>query len=228
MSESGDNRIASEDELAEARSLLALADIVDRYPQVVTRRITGIIYILIGGGISFATLIMFVLMVVYSPPAWDPLLNLSFVGFSLLITWVIAFRLVGPLTRSFPNKGVEKKPPTWFYAMWGIIAIILAVSSVFLFTQDNQLGFPILVQCVLAFGQFANYFLAKMDSDRGGFQRENLALALAALTSIPFMLLLPELAYLILIIIDIGGIYIIGVYALITAERLLLETTGRG
>ena len=216
------------DELADARRLLALTDIVDRYPHVVTRRVTGIIYILIGGGISFATLVMFVLMVVYSPQAWDPLLNLTFVGVSLLITWVIAFRLVGPLTKSFPKKEVETKPPRWFYAMWGIIAIILAVSSVFLFTQDNPLGFPVLVQCVLAFGQFANYYLARIDPESGGFRRENLVFAIVAMMSIPFMLLLPELAYLILIIVDIGGIYIIGVYALITAERLLLETTGRG
>jgi hypothetical protein len=217
----------SDDELTDARRLLALADIVDTYPQVVTRRVTGIIYILIGGGISFATLIMFVLMVVYSPEAWNPLLNLSFVGVSLLITWLIAFRLVGPLTKSFPKKEVEKKPPMWFYAMWGIIAIILAVSSVFLFTQDNPLGFPILVQCVLAVGQFANYLLARMDPETGGFYRENLVFAIIALMSIPFMLFLSELAYLILIVVDIGGIYIIGVYALITAERLLLETTGR-
>ncbi|NHJ14873.1 MAG: hypothetical protein EAX95_14425 [Candidatus Thorarchaeota archaeon] len=216
------------DELAEVRRLLALTDIVDRYPQVVTRRVNGIIYILIGGGISFATLVMFVLTVVYDPQAWNPLLNLTFVGVSLLITWIIAFRLVGPLTKSLPAEEEQEKPPMWFYVMWGVIAIALAVSSVFLFTQENPVGFPILVQCVLAFGQYVNYFVSRKDPKSGGFYRENLIFALVALMSIPFMLLLPELAYLILIIVDIGGIYIIGVYALITAERILLETTRRG
>ncbi|MFW9886368.1 MAG: hypothetical protein ACFFEX_18435, partial [Candidatus Thorarchaeota archaeon] len=118
--------------------------------------------------------------------------------------------------------------PTWFYIMWGVIGVILAVASVFLFTQENQLGFPILVQCVLAFGQSVNYYFSRKDPESGGFYKENLVFAIAALLSIPLMLLLQELAYLILIIVDIGGIYIIGVYALITAERLLLETTGRG
>jgi hypothetical protein len=228
MSDSENDRTDSDDDLADARRLLALTEIVDRYPEVVTRRVNGIIYILIGGGISFATLVMFVLMVVYSPQAWDPLLNLTFVSVSLLITWVIAFRLVGPLTKSLPKKEMETKPPRWFYAMWGILAIILAVSSMFLFTQENPLGFPVLVQCVLAFGQFANFILARMNPESGGFYKENVIFAIAALLSIPVMLLLPELAYLILIITDIGGIYILGVYALITAERLLLETTGRG
>ncbi|MFW9804387.1 MAG: hypothetical protein ACFFFC_17145 [Candidatus Thorarchaeota archaeon] len=228
MPDSEKDGIDSDDELSDARRLLALAEIVDRYPKVVTRRVNGIIYILIGGGISFATLVMFVLTVVYSPLAWNPLLNLAFVAVSLLITWVIAFRLFGPLTRSFPKREVQQKPPTWFYIMWGVIGVILAVASVFLFTQENQLGFPILVQCVLAFGQSVNYYFSRKDPESGGFYKENLVFAIAALLSIPLMLLLQELAYLILIIVDIGGIYIIGVYALITAERLLLETTGRG
>ncbi|MFW9889762.1 MAG: hypothetical protein ACFFER_16360, partial [Candidatus Thorarchaeota archaeon] len=141
MPDSESDRSDSDDELDDARRLLALTDIVDRYPQVVTRRVNGIIYILIGGGISFATLVMFVLTVVYSPLAWNPLLNLTFVAVSLLITWVIAFRLVGPLTRSFPKKAVQQKPPIWFYIMWGAIAVVLAVSSVVLFTQDNQVVF---------------------------------------------------------------------------------------
>ena len=228
MPDSESDGTDSDDELADARRLLALTDIVDRYPKVVTRRVNGIIYILIGGGISFATLVLFVLTVVYGPLAWNPLLNLAFVALSLLITWVIAFRLVGPLTRSFAKKVVQQNPPIWFYIMWGAIAIVLAISSVFLFTQENQLGFPIVVQCVLAFGQGVNYYASRMDPEETGFYKENLAFAIAALLSIPIMLLLPELAYLILIIVDIGGIYIIGVYALITAERLLLETTRRG
>jgi hypothetical protein len=228
MPESGYDGTDSEDELADARRLLALADIVDRYPQVVTRRVTGITYILIGGGISFATLVMFVLTVVLEPQAWNPLLNLLFVGVSLLITWVIAFRLVGPLTKSAPQPRVEGEGARVFFALWGIIAIILAVSSVLLFTQEDQLVFPILVQILLGFGQSANYYMARQEEVGDVFAKENLVLGIAAILSIPLMLLLPLLAYLILIIVDIGGIYLLGVYALITAERLLLESTGRG
>jgi hypothetical protein len=218
----------SEEELANARRLLALTEIIDRYPQVVNRRVTGIIYILIGGGISFATLVMFVLAFVYQPSPWNPILNLTFVGTSLLITWIIAFRLVGPLTRSMPKLEAQPKPPRWFYFMWGAIGIILAMASVFLFTQENQLGFPILVQCVLALGQLANYYLSTLDPQSDGFAKENLAFGITAILSIPFMLIIADLAYLILIIVDIGGIYVLGVYALITAEKLLLETSGRG
>lgn len=228
MPESENDIIDSDDELADARRLLALADIVDRYPQVVTRRVTGIIYILIGGGISFATLVMFVLTVVLEPQAWNPLLNLLFVGVSLLITWIIAFRLVGPLTKSAPRQEIEEEGARIFFAMWGVIAIIIAVSSVILFTQENQWLFPIEVQILLGYGQSMNYFMGRRSEDSNGFVRENLALGLAAILSIPFMLLFPLLAYLILIVVDIGGIYIVGVYALITAERLLLESTGRG
>jgi hypothetical protein len=226
--ESGNEEISSDNELADARRLLALTDIVDRYPQVVSRRVTGIIYILIGGGISFATLVMFVLTVVLEPQAWDPLLNLLFVGVSLLITWIIAFRLVGPLTKSAPQQLPQDENIKYFYLMWGIIAIILAVSSVILFTQEDQLLFPVLVQILLAIGQITSFFMGRRIEDFSDFLKENLALGIAAILSIPFMLLLPLLAYLILIIVDIGGIYILGVYALITAERLLLESTGRG
>jgi hypothetical protein len=227
MPESGNEEIGS-DELDEARRLLALTDIVDRYPQVVQRRVTGIIYVLIGGGISFATLVMIVLTVALEPLAWNPLLNLLFVGVCLLITWIITFRLVGPLTRSAPQQVREDEDIRFFYLMWGVIAIILAVSSVILFTQENQWLFPVLVQVLLGFGQIVSYYMGRRHDIGSAFVGENLALGIAALLSIPFMLLIPLLSYLILIVVDIGGMYLLGVYALITAERLLLESTGRG
>ncbi|MHA2313346.1 MAG: hypothetical protein ACXADF_17805 [Candidatus Thorarchaeota archaeon] len=228
MPESENDRIDSDDEFPDARRLLALTDIVDKYPQVVSRRVTGIIYVLIGGGISFATLVMFVLTVVLEPQAWNPLVNLLFVGVSLLITWVIAFRLVGPLTKSAPRQTFEEGGAREFYALWGVIAIILAVSSVFLFTQEDQLLFPVLVQILLGIGQSSNYFLSRRDDHGDVFASENLVLGIAAVLSIPLMLLLPMLAYLILIVVDIGGIYLLGIYALITAEKLLLDSNGRG
>ena len=227
MSESGNDEIGSDDELADARRLLALTDIVDRYPQVVQRRVTGIIYVLIGGGISFATLVLFVLTVMLEPLAWNPLLNLLFVGVCLLITWIITFRLVGPLTRSAPQQVREDENIKFFYLMWGVIAIILAVSSVIIFTQENQWLFPVVVQVLLGFGQTVSYFIGRKHDASGAFLSENLAFGIAALLSIPFMLLIPLLSYLILIVVDIGGMYLLGIYALITAERLLLESTGR-
>ncbi|UCH04214.1 MAG: hypothetical protein JSW05_11655 [Candidatus Thorarchaeota archaeon] len=214
------------DQLADARRLLALTDIVDRYPRVITRRVTGIVYILIGGGISLATLVMFALAGALEPQPWNPLVNLLFVSVSLLITWFIAFRLIGPLTKSMPRQVTEDEYGRFFYLMWGTIGVVLAISSVILFTQDNQWLFPVIVQILLGFGQTATYYVAR-EGD-GVFVKENLVFGIVAILSIPFMLLLTQVAYLILIIVDIGGIYLLGVYALITAERLLLESTGRG
>jgi hypothetical protein len=85
-----------------------------------------------------------------------------------------------------------------------------------------------MVQLLVGIGQTTTFFIGRMNEDASDFLKENLSLGIAAIVSVPFMLLLPLLAYLILIIVDIGGIYILGVYALITAERLLLESTGRG
>jgi hypothetical protein len=223
-----DDAELNEDEIADVKRLLALGEIVDKYPQVITRRITGITYVLIGGAISFATLVMFVLTVVYQPLPWNPLINLLFVGVSLLITWIIAFRLIGPLTKSMPKKPPDREPPKWYLVMWAFIAIILTIGSVFLFTQENPVGFPILVQCVLALGQAVPFLASRKDPDGSDFGKESFAFAIAALLSIPLMLLVPELAYLLIIVVDIGGIFILGVYALVTAEQLLLETTGRG
>jgi hypothetical protein len=42
------------------------------------------------------------------------------------------------------------------------------------------------------------------------------------------MLMFLDVAHIFLIIADMGGIYVIGIYMLITAERLLLESKGQG
>jgi hypothetical protein len=42
------------------------------------------------------------------------------------------------------------------------------------------------------------------------------------------MLFFPLLGFTILILVDIGGIFIQGVYLLISAEKALFQTTGRG
>ena len=170
---------------------------------------------------------MYALAVSLAIEGWDPLYNLLFVGVSLGLTWLIAFRLIGPLTRSYPQPESEEVA-SWMMPMWAIIAIILAISSVIAFSLDIAWLFPVLVQILMAVGNIGNYFALGISPAENPFRKESIYFALAGLLSIPFMVLLPDLAYMFLIVVDIGGIYILGVYALITAERLLLEGTGRG
>ncbi len=77
-------------------------------------------------------------------------------------------------------------------------------------------------------GSFGNYRVAKGDAnDSGAFAREHLVWAAVTLLSILPIVVFPELAYSIVAVVDLGGIYLLGIYALITAERLLLESNGR-
>jgi hypothetical protein len=56
-SNSDDTKELTQEEMLErAKQLLTLTDLVDRYPAVMERRITGMIFVLIGGGVSLATL----------------------------------------------------------------------------------------------------------------------------------------------------------------------------
>ncbi|MHA2077930.1 MAG: hypothetical protein ACW99X_10045, partial [Candidatus Thorarchaeota archaeon] len=58
--------------------------------------------------------------------------------------------------------------------------------------------------------------------------REHLYFAIVVFLSIIPMLMFLDVAHIFLIIADMGGIYVIGIYMLITAERLLLESKGQG
>ncbi|MFQ5832836.1 MAG: hypothetical protein ACE5H4_09055 [Candidatus Thorarchaeota archaeon] len=216
----------SEGSLHEAKRLLALTDIVDRYPQVMARRVAGITYILISGGISLGMVVLLGFTSVFASGPWNPLYGLVFVGASLGITWLIAFRLIGPLTRSYRQP--ESEMEGWFVAMWVVIAIAIIASSLVTFTQDWILVFPVTIQASVTVGSLGNYRAARGDADVSGtFAREHLSWAAATLLSILPIVAFPELAYTIVAVVDLGGVYLLGIYALITAERLLLESAGR-
>ena len=101
-----DNDIVEDDMTEKAKQLLLLTDLVDKYPAVVARRVAGLVYLIIAGGISFTTLIYMSLQDILGPG--DPLLvNLGFIAISLVFSWVVAFRLVLPLTKSYPQPSTD-------------------------------------------------------------------------------------------------------------------------
>ncbi|MFX1607177.1 MAG: hypothetical protein ACFFDD_14895 [Promethearchaeota archaeon] len=218
-----------EDDMAEkAKQLLLLTDLVDKYPAVVARRVAGLVYLIIAGGISFATLIYMSLQDIFGQG--DPLLvNLGFVALSLIFSWVVAFRLILPLTRSYPK--VETTPDgNWtVFIVWGILAIAIVVLSFVTFSSGAGLYFTPALQIIMGIGFLSNYFGGKrQQSGYEFYTREHLYFAIVVFLSIIPMMLFLELAYVFLIVADMGGIYIVGIYMLITAERLLLESKGQG
>lgn len=218
-----------DDELAEkAKQLLLLADLVDKYPAVVARRVAGLVYLIIAGGISFTTLIYMSLEDIFGQG--DPLLvNLGFVALSLIFSWVVAFRLILPLTQSYPK--VETAPDGGWtvFIVWGILAIAIVVLSFVTFSTGNGQYFAPALQLLMGIGFLSNYLGSrKQQSDYEFYTREHLYFAIVVFLSIIPMLLFLDRAHVFLIVADMGGIYIIGIYMLITAERLLLESKGQG
>jgi hypothetical protein len=210
-----------------AKQLLLLTDLIDKYPKVVARRVSGLVYLIIAGGISFATLIYMSLQNVLGPI--DPvLLNLGFVGMSLFFSWVVAFRLVLPLTQSYPEEPRPKEGQKAPFVVWGILAIAIVAIALVTFSTDNGLLFIPLLQIIMGTGFLSNYLLGRISIEADVFTREHLYFSLAVLLSVIPMFLFLEIAYVLLIVVDMGGIYAIGIYLLITAERLLLESKGQG
>jgi len=218
-----------EDELTEkAKQLLLLTDLVDKYPAVVARRVAGLVYLIIAGGISFATLIYMSLQDIFSQG--NPILvNLGFVVLSLIFSWTVAFRLVLPLTQSYPK--VETTPDgDWkAFIVWGILAIAIVVLSFVTFSTGTGQYFAPALQLIMGIGFLSNYLGGrKQQSGYEFYSREHLYFAIVVFLSIIPMLLFLDRAHVFLIVADMGGIYIIGIYMLITAERLLLESKGKG
>jgi hypothetical protein len=217
----------SEDMAEKAKQLLLLADLVDKYPKVVARRVAGLVYILIGGGMSFATLIFMSLQDLLGPG--DPLLiNVTFVILSLCFSWIIGFRLIVPLTRSYPTEPSASKTGKGVYVLWGILATTMVVSSFVTFQMRLPELFPPILQFIMGCGFTSNYILGKRDTEFDFYSKEHLYFAIAIFLSIVPMLIFPTGAYVILIVVNMGGIYSIGIHMLITAERLLLESKGQG
>ncbi len=218
-----------EDELTEkAKQLLLLTDLVDKYPAVVARRVAGLVYLIIAGGISFATLIYMSLQDIFSQG--NPILvNLGFVVLSLIFSWIVAFRLVLPLTQSYPK--VETTPDgDWkAFIVWGILAVAIVVLSFVTFSTGTGQYFAPALQLIMGIGFLSNYLGGrKQQSGYEFYAREHLYFAIVVFLSIIPMLLFLDRAHVFLIVADMGGIYIVGIYMLITAERLLLESKGQG
>ena len=218
---------ANEDMVEKTRQLLLLTDLVDKYPQVVARRVAGLVYLIIAGGISFATLIYMSLQDVLGPG--NPLLvNLGFVGLSLLFSWIVAFRLVLPLTSSYPKEAPTEGGGKATFLVWGILAIAMVVLSFYTFSSGVGELFVPGLQCIMGVGFLSNYIGGRREGGVEFYTREHLFFAIAVFLSIIPMMMFLSIAYIFLIVVDMGGIYVIGIYMLITAERLLLESKGQG
>ncbi len=211
-----------------AKQLLLLTDLVDKYPAVVARRVAGLVYLIIAGGISFTTLIYMSLQEILGPG--DPLLvNLGFVVLSLVFSWVVAFRLVLPLTQSYPQPTTEEEGGKGVFVVWGALAIaIVIVSYVTTSTGAGQYFAPAL-QLIMGVGFLSNYLGGRREKSGIEFYtREHLYFAIVVFLSVLPMLMFLNIGYVLLIVVDMGGIYVIGIYMLITAERLLLQSKGQG
>ncbi len=228
--ETGEAPNLSRDEMLEqAKQLLVLTDLVDRYPAVVSRRTTGLIFVLVGGAISLSGLLFATLLAFIGNFADNLFVVLLFVVFNLIITGIIAFRLVVPLTRSYSssqkqNEGMRKASK----ATWAILSISIVVVAVYSFGIGQPYLFAIGNQILLALGNVANYNDARKSPDDAPYARSILVFVILVILSIIPMAILPILAFSILILVDIGGIYGLGIYMLVSAERLLLEVTRQG
>lgn len=217
----------TDDEMVEkAKQLLLLTDLVDNYPRVVERRVAGLIYLIIAGGMSFAILIYMTLQDVIGPG--DPLIvNLGFVVLSLLFSWIVAFRLVLPLTSSYPKKTTTDNDGKLPLVIWGILVIAMVLLSFATFSTGNGALFAPGLQIIMGIGFLSNYIGGRRTSELEFYTHEHLYFAIVVFLSIIPMLMFLNIAHLFLIIADMGGIYIMGIYMLITAERLLLESKGQ-
>ena len=217
---------ANEDMVEKARQLLLLTDLVDKYPTVIARRVAGLVYIIIAGGMSFATLIFMSLQDILGPG--DPILvNLGFVALSLLFSWIVAFRLVLPLTSSYPQEVSTDEDGKASVIVWGILVVAMVVLSLVTFSTGMGELFAPALQFIMGVGFLSNYILGRRDSNVDFFTHEHLFFAVIIFLSIVPMLMVLSIAYIVLILIDMGGIYVIGIYMLITSERLLLESKGQ-
>jgi hypothetical protein len=210
-----------------ARQLLLLTDLVDKYPMVVARRVAGLVYLIIAGGISFTTLIYMSLQDRFGPG--DPLLvNLGFVGLSLLFSWIVAFRLVLPLTSSYPKEATTEDGGKATFVIWGILAVAIVILSFATFSTGTGELFAPCLQFIMGVGFLSNYIGGRRTTGVEFYTREHLYFAIVVFLSIIPMLMFLDVAHIFLIIADMGGIYVVGIYMLITAERLLLESKGQG
>ena len=224
---SSENVEANEDMVEKARQLLLLTDLVDKYPTVMARRVAGLVYLIIAGGMSFATLIFMSLQDLLGPG--NPLLiNIGFVVLSLLFSWIVAFRLVLPLTRSYPQEVSTDENGKATVIVWGILVVAMVVLSVVTFSTGMGDLFAPSLQLIMGAGFLSNYILGRRNSNVEFYSHEHLFFAIIVFLSIIPMLMVLSIAYVVLIVVNMGGIYVIGIYMLVTSERLLLESKRQG
>ncbi len=228
-SNSDDKAISQEEMLERAKKLLMLTDLVDRYPAVVERRVTGLIFVLTGGGVSLATLFFMSIFDIIEALGLTLLGVVIFVVLSLSVSFITAFRLVAPLTQSYTTiKPTEQEGMTLMTVMWGIFAIIMIVVSIYSFGSGQIFIFPIVVQILLSIGNVVIYQGMRVDPKTADYSRTHLVFVIVIVLSLIPIIAIPQIAFSIMILVDIGGLYALGIYILITAERLLVHSMGSG
>jgi hypothetical protein len=192
------------------------------------RRQNSCYCLIIAGGISFTTLIYMSVQNIFG--SGDPLLvNLGFVVLSLVFSWAVAFRLVLPLTQSYPQPTTDADGGKGIFVIWGTLAIVIVILSYVTFTMGSEQYFAPALQLIMGVGFLSNYLGGRREASGIEFySREHLYFAIVVFLSVIPMLMFLEIGYVFLIVVDMGGIYVIGIYMLVTAERLLLESRGQG
>jgi hypothetical protein len=227
-SSDSNERLSNEDMLEQAKKLLTLTDLVDKYPEVVEKRVNGLIFVLIGGGISIAGLIFITLMPILEAGGMGLFGVMLFITANLLISWIISFRLIAPLMRSYGELDAsDKTMSTEAKVFWGILASVIIITALVSFGTGQTWLFAPLMQTTLFLGNIANYFEAKKGDKQSSSAFIFLIYAILIGISILPILLFPTFAFTIMIAVDIGGLYAMGIYNLLTAERILVETLGR-
>ncbi|MHA1934196.1 MAG: hypothetical protein ACW97A_02845 [Candidatus Thorarchaeota archaeon] len=226
--ENQEDPTSEEDIVEQAKQLLELTNLVEKYPSVIVRRVTGLTYVLVGGGIAFTVLLFMSIMEFIGFVGDTVFLVAVFVGISLLIAWGIPFRLILPLTKTYPTpEGAPEGMSNFLKAAWAVVGSMMIVFSMVTFGIGLPNLFPVAVQLLMTAGNVANFYEGRRGPQTQAFAREHLVFAVFVAFSVIPMLLLPIIAYPILILVDVGGIYMLGVYMIITAEKLLLESSRR-
>ncbi len=211
-----------------AKQLLTLTNLVEMYPAVVERRITGLILILIGGAVSFATLIYTNIINLIGHEDGNLFLSIAFVVISLGLAFGIALKLIAPIYKSYVRTDSSRNEISPFLKRtWGVLTALIITLSVYAALTNQMLIFVIFLQVIMAIGNGANYYDINRHQDIPTSKKEFLVFAIVIALSIVPMILFMDFAYIILILVDMGGLYLIGIYMLVTAEKLLLESSGR-
>lgn len=214
--------------LDKAKQLLTLTNLVEMYPAVVERRVTGLILILIGGAVSFATLVYTNIINLIDFEGDNLFLFFAFVIICLGLAFGIALKLIAPIYKPYARTDSSRNEISPFLKItWGILTSLIIALSVYAALTNQMFIFVIFLQVIMAIGNGANYYDISRHQDIPTSEKELLVFAIVIALSIVPMILFMDFAYIILILVDMGGLYLIGIYMLVTAEKLLLESSGR-